>query len=223
MKLIYGNEKVDAEILINESDNEKKYIIRGIFSTMNKENRNKRKYSKKIWEPEVNSYQKVMSDGDINALMEWKHPPRSSVDPMEAVARMNELYIKGEYIYGEAVLLDNAKANQLKTLIDNGIKISVSSRGLGAVGRNGEVTKYKLITYDIVPDPSDYNATMTGVSESVDGHIISEGMLMDVDFNENGTIISETDTKKNVVNEYSVEVNEHLQSKFVDLFNGLNK
>ena len=67
---------------------------------------------------------------------------------------------------GEAVLLDNPQANQLKSLIDNGVKISVSSRGIGSV-KNGIVESFKLITYDVVPNPSDYNATMNGMCESM--------------------------------------------------------
>lgn len=76
---------------------------------------------------------------------------------------------------GEAVLLDNPQANQLKSLIKNGIKISVSSRGVGDVV-NGVVTDYELITYDIVPNPSDFNATMNGVCES---SILNEGIVQD--------------------------------------------
>ena len=84
------------------------------------------------------------------------------------LAKFDKLFIKDNFVMGEATLLDNAKANQLKSLIDNGIKLSVSSRGLGNVGSNGVVEKFQLITYDLVDIPSDYNATMSGfVSESV--------------------------------------------------------
>ena len=60
-------------------------------------------------------------------------------------------------------------------MIKNGIKISVSSRGVGDVV-NGVVTDYELITYDIVPNPSDFNATMNGVCES---SILNEGIVQD--------------------------------------------
>ena len=79
---------------------------------------------------------------------------------------------------GEATLLDNEQARQLKSLIDNGIKLSVSSRSLGSV-KNGIVEDFKLITYDVVDTPSDYNATMNGLVES---YQLNEGILMDKEF-----------------------------------------
>lgn len=152
---------------INESTGkaEKKYKIVGIFSTIGQKNRNGRVYPYQEWKNAVDDYQKNFVNGSFSTLMEWEHPPRNSIDPMQAVAKINKLYIDGNFVKGEAVLLDNEKANQIKTLIDNGIKISVSSRGTGVV-QNGVVSDYKLITYDLVSEPSDYNATMNGICES---------------------------------------------------------
>ena len=170
-KLIYEYQTPDliVEDLITEAgEKKKKYKIKGIFSTIGEKNRNGRIYPKELWESEVEKYQEVIKSGSINRLCEWQHPERSTVDPMEAVAAVDKLFIKDNFVMGEATLLDNVKANQLKSLIDNGIKLSVSSRGLGNVGSNGVVEKFQLITYDLVDIPSDYNATMSGfVSESV--------------------------------------------------------
>ena len=170
-KLIYEYQTPDliVEDLITEAgEKKKKYKIKGIFSTIGEKNRNGRIYPRELWESEVEKYQEVIKSGSINRLCEWQHPERSTVDPMEAVAAVDKLFIKDNFVMGEATLLDNAKANQLKSLIDNGIKLSVSSRGLGNVGSNGVVEKFQLITYDLVDIPSDYNATMSGfVSESV--------------------------------------------------------
>ena len=133
MKLIYevAEDKVITEQVINESNGTKKYLIKGIFSSPGIKNKNGRIYPKSIWEREVKNYQDVLKSGSSNTLLELNHPARQDVDMMEAVAKMTKLYIDGEYVMGEAVLLDNPKANQLKTLIDNGIKMSVSSRGVG--------------------------------------------------------------------------------------------
>ena len=99
---------------------------------------------------------------------------------MEAVAAMRKLEIQGNYVIGEAVLLDNPKANQLKTLIDNGIKISVSSRGSGTV-RDGVVNSFNLITYDLVDAPSDHNASMYGecIFESEKEFVMIDGKLVE--------------------------------------------
>lgn len=178
MKLLY--EYSEPEVQIEESLNEnkepqKKYKIKGSFSTIGERNRNGRIYPREIWENEVRKYQDVIKSGSINRLCEWKHPERSTVDPMESVAVIDKLWIEGKYVMGEATLLDNPKANQLKTLIDNGIKISVSSRGVGSI-KDGVVDNFKLITYDIVDTPSDFNATMEGycVTESEKSFYITE-------------------------------------------------
>lgn len=183
MKLMYD---IDAqpEFIIEEVVNEatgatsKKYKISGVFSTIGEKNRNGRIYPRDLWEGEVTKYQENFQSGSINTLMEWEHPARTNVDPMEAVAKITSLKIKDKFVMGEAVLLDNPKANQLKSLIENGVKISVSSRGVGSV-KNGVVENFKLVTYDVVAAPSDYNATMNGLVES---YQLNEGVIEDLTF-----------------------------------------
>ena len=162
---------------INEATgkSEKKYKIRGIFSTIGEKNRNGRTYPRPLWERNVAEYQNEIKSGSINTLMEYEHPARTEVDPMKAVSKITKLWIEGQYVMGEAVLLDNPQANQLKSLVDNDVKISVSSRGVGSV-KNGIVESFKLITYDVVPNPSDYNATMNGMCEA---HRLCEGIVQD--------------------------------------------
>lgn len=174
---------IESEETLNEAtgQKEKTYKLKGIFSTIGVKNRNGRVYSRELWEREVKSYQNELESGSINTLMEFEHPPRTEVDMMQAVAKMTKLYIQGNYVMGEAVILNNEKSKQLKCLIDNGVKISVSSRGVGTV-ENGVVTDFKLITYDIVPNPSDFNATMNGICESHENGVhelyqLNEGIL----------------------------------------------
>jgi hypothetical protein len=167
MKLLFETSETNFDQELLEGV-EKKYKIKGIFSSPGKLNKNGRIYPMNIWESEVAKYQDVLKNGHPNALMELEHPPRSNVDMMEAVAKMEKLWIENGYVMGEAVLLDNPKANQLKTLIDNGIKMSVSSRGLGSI-KGGLVESFKLITFDIIANlgQSDYNAEMYGIREGV--------------------------------------------------------
>lgn len=169
MKLLYETtNEVVAEQEVNEATSSKKYVIKGIFSSPGVKNKNGRVYPKDIWEKEVKKYQDIIKSGSSNSLLELDHPPRTNVDMMEAVAKMRKLWIDGEYVMGEAVLLDNQKANQLKTLIDNGITMAVSSRGVGKVN-NSLVEDFKLITFDIIPNQaqSDHNAQMMGIVEGV--------------------------------------------------------
>ncbi|EAI5067735.1 hypothetical protein BJL57_09030 [Campylobacter jejuni] len=200
LKLLY--EYHDANVLIEESVNDKKekvkkYKIAGIFSTIGEKNRNGRIYPKELWESNVKKYQDVIKSGSINRLCEWEHPERGTVDPMEAVAAINKLEINGKYVMGEATLLDNPRANQLKSLIDNGIKLSVSSRGSGRV-KNGIVESFDLITYDLVSAPSDYNATMEGTSiyESQKEFVMVDGKLVEsLDSSKVETKATDSETK----------------------------
>lgn len=177
------NLDIESAEILNEAtgQKEKTYKLKGIFSTIGEKNRNGRVYPRELWEREVKAYQTEIESGSINTLMEFEHPPRTEVDMMQAVAKINKLYIKGNFVMGESVILNNEKSKQLKCLIDNGVKISVSSRGVGTV-ENGIVTDFKLITYDIVPNPSDFNATMNGICESHENGIhemyqLNEGIL----------------------------------------------
>lgn len=178
VKILYDYSEPDVvveEELTESGEAKKKYKIKGTFSTIGERNKNGRIYPRHLWEAAVNKYQDVLKSGSINRLMEWEHPPRGTVDPMEAVACIDKVWIEGNRVMGEATILDNPKGNQLKTLVDNGIKLSVSSRGSGKVGAGGVVEKFDLITWDAVQNPSDRNATMEGyVAESAESYFLTE-------------------------------------------------
>ena len=215
-------EKVDE---LNESTGktEKKYKIKGIFSTIGEKNRNGRIYPPEIWKSQVEEYQKEIEKGTNNCLMEFEHPARSKVDIMEAVARITKLSIDKNHVMGEAVLLDNPKANQLKSLIDNGVKLSVSSRGAGSVV-DSIVRNFHLITYDIVSEPSDYNATMNGVCES---YQLNEGVITGVNYelDKHGNLIeanlNESDMYIKNVQDNLSNVQNHIEKKFTEFFSKL--
>ena len=215
-------EKVDE---LNESTGktEKKYKIKGIFSTIGEKNRNGRIYPPEIWKSQVEEYQKEIEKGTNNCLMEFEHPARSKVDIMEAVARITKLSIDKNHVMGEAVLLDNPKANQLKSLIDNGVKLSVSSRGAGSVV-DSIVRNFHLITYDIVSEPSDYNATMNGVCES---YQLNEGVITGVNYelDKHGNLIEAnlnvSDMYTKNVQDNLVDVQNHIEKKFTEFFSKL--
>ena len=222
MNLIFDiDSKSELEVSeqVNEAtgNTEKKYKIKGIFSTIGEKNRNGRIYPRPIWESEISNYQENFENGSINTLMEWEHPSRTNVDPMQAVAKIESLKIEGNYVMGEAVLLNNEKAQQLKSLIDNGFKISVSSRRLGNV-RNGIVEDFKLITYDLVSDPSDYNATMNGVCES---YQLNEGVVQGKQFkyDTDGNIVEVSEKDLSLYETHDIQ--EALKSKFTDFLKNL--
>ncbi|ANH51238.1 prohead core scaffold and protease [Campylobacter phage PC5] len=209
MKLIIEEPvKIKGSVELNESKGEKNYYIQGIFATINQQNINGRVYPRPIWESAVNSYQHHITTPTTSSLMEYQHPNRQYVDPLEAVAKIVDLRIEGDYVMGKAKLLDNPKANQLKNLIDEGISIGVSSRGCGEL-MNGTVTEYELITFDIVPNPSDRNAHTKGLNESFDN-----GILKDKNYikDKNGILVEADESNIN---------NKSITSQFVDLFSQL--
>lgn len=209
MKLYFENENtssISIKETLNESGETKKhYIIKGIFSSPGQKNKNGRIYPLNLWEREVEKYQEVLKNGSPNSLMELEHPPRQNVDMMEAVGKMKRLWIENNYVMGEAVLLDNPKANQLKTLIDNGIKMSVSSRSIGKC-TNGIVEDFHLITFDIIPNlnQSDINAEMMG---------IVEGCLKDKEFMIVGESIVEIKDSDKFKDEIKAEIKAELGDK----------
>jgi len=201
MKLIL-EETRELENLITEETGTKNYYLSGIFSSPGEKNRNGRVYPRNIWEAEVRRYQTEIKNKTINTLGEYLHPPRSTVDPMKAVIRIIELKINEDgNVWGKAkVLNDNSeKTNKIKALIDEGMKIGISTRGVGSVGVNGIVETYKFITADIVDLPSDFNGNLSGIVEGFD---VTNGILTEKEFkiNDDGTILEqetiETSVKK---------------------------
>lgn len=159
---------IEEEINEASGKKEKNYYIQGVFSTPGQKNRNGRIYPMQIWEREVQKYQQVIAENSINTLGEYEHPNRTKVDPLEAVMKIIELKMDNGLVYGKAKILNNnsSKTNQLKALIDEGFKIGVSSRGVGSI-KGDVVENFSLLTYDIVSEPSDYNANLSGIMESM--------------------------------------------------------
>lgn len=150
----------------------KNYYIHGTFSTPDKKNRNGRVYSAKLWESNVAEYQNHIKENTKYTLGELEHPTRVDPDPMLAVMKIVELKMEDGVVKGKAKILnDNSKeTNKLKALIDEGYKIGVSSRGTGRM-KGSIVEEFKLSTYDIVQSPSDYNAMLSGISESTETNV----------------------------------------------------
>lgn len=208
---------------LNESSNVKKksYFVEGVFSTANVQNANKRVYPSNIWRREVQKYQSVIENNGLETLGEWQHPPRTTIDPMKAIIKIVELRMEGDFVYGKAKLLDNPDADRLKNLIDEGIKIGISSRGVGSVGSNGVVEEFKLITYDLVDNPSNPGSYLNGLTESL---IVENGVVQDYDYKvtESGDIEQVTmcsESGCSLVDKALVQ--ECAKNKFEELFKSL--
>lgn len=233
MKLILEDERQLIESQVVETVNEatgakkKEYFLSGIFSTANVVNGNGRVYPRPLWEREVASYQEKIKGNHIHTLGEWEHPARADVDPMKAVIKIVELRLDGDYVYGKAKILDNPDGDRLKVLIDEGIKIDISSRGVGSVGKNGMVEDFKLITYDLVSKASNPGSQLSGIVEGMNYMITESGDIVEAKEcpctlveNEEKTeveenTVEETQPETNLKNE---QVTEALVEEFKKLF-----
>jgi hypothetical protein len=168
MKLI--TEQIESiEVLTEEKNGKKSLYISGPFLQAEVTNRNGRCYPFPILEREVKKYtDKFISQG--RALGELGHPEGPSVNLDRASHMITSLKAEGNNFMGKAKILDTPMGNIAKSLLDEGVKLGVSSRGVGSlVERNG--VKYvgddfMLSTAaDIVADPSAPDAFVQGIME----------------------------------------------------------
>ena len=168
MKLI--TEQIESiQVLTEEKNGKKSLYISGPFLQAEVTNRNGRCYPFSILEREVKKYHdKFISQG--RALGELGHPDGPSVNLDRASHMITSLKAEGNNFMGKAKILDTPMGNIAKSLLDEGVKLGVSSRGVGSlVERNG--VKYvgddfMLSTAaDIVADPSAPDAFVQGIME----------------------------------------------------------
>lgn len=168
--------------LIKEVSQELKYLteatesgkkgmyIEGIFMQSEKANKNGRKYPKNILEKELDRYQTLISEK--RALGELGHPPNPTINLNNVSHLITKLYFEGNDIYGKAKILDTPMGKIAQNFIEEGVKLGVSSRGLGSLkevnGINEVQDDFHLATVDIVADPSAPDAFVQGIMESAE-------------------------------------------------------
>ena len=173
MKLI--SEQIDQEIEYITEDNKdggKNYYISGIFMQGNIKNRNGRMYPMETLVREVKRYNKdyVMEN---RAYGELGHPQGPTIN-LERVSHMiKELKQDGNNIIGKAKIMDTPAGKIVKSLMNEGCKLGVSSRGMGTLRQKGGInmvqSDFQLATAaDIVADPSAPAAFVEGIMEGVE-------------------------------------------------------
>tara|TARA_A200000159_G_scaffold144198_1_gene149008 strand:- start:5 stop:679 length:675 start_codon:yes stop_codon:yes gene_type:complete len=155
-----------------KEDGKKNYFIEGIFMQGDIKNRNGRIYPSSTLESEMNRYQNEFIDTK-RALGELGHPDGPQINGDRVSHLITEMRRDKNDFYGKAKILSTPMGEIVKSLLDEGVKIGVSTRGLGSVkaGRDGvmEVQKdFHLSTVDIVTDPSAPNAFVNGIMENVE-------------------------------------------------------
>jgi len=131
------------------------------------DNGNGRRYPMGIMEREVQKYKQLVTDN--RALGELDHPDSSIINLANVSHLMTEVWMDGASVMGKAKVLNTPSGQILKALVESGVKIGISSRGMGSVreqmGKTIVEDDFQLICFDIVSEPSTPNAFM-GLSEN---------------------------------------------------------
>ena len=168
MKLIKElNEEV--EYITEDNEGKKNHYIQGVFLQSEITNRNGRMYPKSVLDREVKNYSEKYIKTN-RALGELGHPEGPNVNLDRVSHKITELKEDGNNFVGKAKLLDTPMGNIAKNLLGEGVKLGVSSRGMGTLKRENGASvvgeDFMLATAaDIVSDPSAPDAFVEGIME----------------------------------------------------------
>ena len=169
MKLITEVNESCEVITEAKEDGKKSYFIEGIFMQGDIKNRNGRIYPCSTLEKEMTRYQTEFIEPK-RALGELGHPDGPTINGDRVSHLITSMKRDGNDFYGKAKILGTPMGEIVKSLLDEGIKIGVSTRGLGSVKEKNGVMEvqndFHLATVDIVTDPSAPNAFVNGIMEN---------------------------------------------------------
>ena len=179
MKLI-TEQNNDIEVLTEEKDGKKSTYIKGVFLQTEITNRNGRMYKFDTMNREVTKYNEEFVNRG-RALGELGHPEGPTLNLDRVSHKIVELYPEGTNFIGKAKLMETPMGKIAKSLLDEGVQLGVSSRGLGSIKKEGSCSvvadDFILSTAaDIVADPSAPDAFVEGIYEgrewiTVDGKV----------------------------------------------------
>ena len=160
---------------INEAmkENNGKLIVKGVLQRAEAKNQNGRVYPRNILVRESKKYDENFVKQN-RALGELDHPDSSVVNLQNVSHNVKEMHFEGDNLVGTVEILTTPSGNILRELFKNGIKLGISSRGMGSVSpmnENGaqEVgDDFELIAFDFVSNPSTHGAFLHPMNESVD-------------------------------------------------------
>jgi len=173
----------EVKYLTEAYENGKKGIfIEGIFMQADKENKNGRIYPRSVMEKELERYQSLIKEK--RSLGELGHPPNPTINLNNVSHLITNLRFEGSDIVGKAKVLDTPMGKIDKNFIEEGVRLGVSSRGLGSLkeknGINEVQDDFHLATVDIVADPSAPDAFVQGIMESQEW-ILENGVWKTID------------------------------------------
>ena len=152
--------------LLTEDD--KKFVsngglmLSGLMQMAETKNGNGRVYPQPILEREIANYAKLVSEK--RALGELDHPDSSVINLANASHMVTNIWMEGKKCMGTIRVLETPSGQILRSLVESGVKLGISSRGMGSVSERNGVTMveddFQLLCFDMVSDPSTPGAFM---------------------------------------------------------------
>ena len=172
MKLIteYITHQLGYSIEENKKTGKKNTFLEGVFMQAENKNKNGRIYTREVLTSAVDRFvnEQVITG---RAVGELNHPDGPSINLDKVSHRITELKWDGNNVMGKALILDTPMGQIVKGLVEGGVQLGVSSRGMGSLsmknGVNYVADDFMLNTVDIVQDPSAPNAYVNGIMEGV--------------------------------------------------------
>lgn len=142
-------------------------MLTGVMQRADAKNGNGRVYPENILRREVENYKKLVAEN--RALGELDHPDESVINLKNASHIVTDIWWNGKDVMGKVKILTTPSGQILKSLVESGVKLGISSRGLGSVREKAGLTyvedDFQLICFDFVSEPSTTGAFMN-LSES---------------------------------------------------------
>jgi len=160
---------IDKAMLKESKEKYGKVLLKGIIQRANTLNQNGRIYPRTILEREVINYQKLIQEN--RALGECDHPESSVVELKNVSHVVKEARMEGDSVYGVIELLDTPSGKIIQSLIESGVTLGISSRGVGSTQRQGDTQivqeDFQLICFDMVSEPSTPGAFMMSEGKKI--------------------------------------------------------
>ena len=162
--------------VLNEGSTKGPMKIRGVFGRCNEKNNNGRIYPTAVLEAQLSKVQPLISERRLCG--ELDHPQNDTVKLSNASHLITKLDMKGDELIGEAEVLQTPAGLTAQALVNGGVKIGISSRGMGTLSEDHDGNKivnedFRLVTFDLVADPSTRGA-YPGLSESTESKFVRE-------------------------------------------------
>lgn len=174
-----NNEVIEEKSNHPGTEAKKNYYISGPYVQAEVKNGNGRIYPRAVLENQVAGYAKRIESN--RAMGELGHPSTTEINLDRVSHIVKELKMDGNNGLGKSLVMNTPMGRIAQALIDEGVKLGVSSRGVGTLKENVVQNDFRLIAIDIVADPSAPDAFVDGIMESKKEWILENGILVEKD------------------------------------------